>query len=118
MLTALPLVQDLSHPAMRDRHWMMLMKVGGRRCGTGGWHACTAGRSPLHASWETSAHGAFVLLAGIPPCCVPGLACKGLPLRPCGTNQPCLLPGLLACPYCRPLASTLSWTAASAWATC
>lgn len=32
MVLALPLVQDLHHPAMRDRHWMMLQKVraGGR----------------------------------------------------------------------------------------
>lgn len=29
MLMALPLVQDLHHPAMRDRHWMLLQKVGG-----------------------------------------------------------------------------------------
>lgn len=30
MLTALPLVQDLSHPAMRERHWIMLMKATGK----------------------------------------------------------------------------------------
>ena len=29
MVLALPLVQDLHHPAMRDRHWSLLMKVGG-----------------------------------------------------------------------------------------
>lgn len=28
MVLALPLVQDLHHPAMRDRHWAMLQKVG------------------------------------------------------------------------------------------
>jgi len=28
MMLALPLVSDLHHPAMRDRHWTMLMKVG------------------------------------------------------------------------------------------
>ena len=27
MLLALPLVQDLHHPAMRDRHWTLLQKV-------------------------------------------------------------------------------------------
>lgn len=27
MLTSLPLVQDLHHPAMRDRHWTLLMQV-------------------------------------------------------------------------------------------
>ncbi len=27
MLTSLPLVQDLHHPAMRDRHWKLLMQV-------------------------------------------------------------------------------------------
>ncbi len=27
MLTSLPLVSDLHHPAMRDRHWNQLMKV-------------------------------------------------------------------------------------------
>lgn len=27
MMLALPLVQDLHHSAMRDRHWLMLMKV-------------------------------------------------------------------------------------------
>ena len=32
MLTSLPLVQDLHHPAMRDRHWKLLMQV----CGCGG----------------------------------------------------------------------------------
>ncbi len=28
MLTSLPLVSDLHHPAMRERHWKQLMKVG------------------------------------------------------------------------------------------
>ena len=28
MLTSLPLVSDLHHPAMRERHWQQLMKVG------------------------------------------------------------------------------------------
>ena len=28
MLTSLPLVSDLHHPAMRERHWSQLMKVG------------------------------------------------------------------------------------------
>ena len=28
MLTTLPLVLDLHHPAMRERHWLQLMKVG------------------------------------------------------------------------------------------
>ena len=27
MLTSLPLVSDLHHPAMRERHWKQLMKV-------------------------------------------------------------------------------------------
>ena len=27
MLTTLPLVLDLHHPAMRERHWLQLMKV-------------------------------------------------------------------------------------------
>ena len=27
MLTSLPLVSDLHHPAMRERHWSQLMKV-------------------------------------------------------------------------------------------
>eukprot|EP00882_Tetradesmus_deserticola_P009731 GHRQ01010278.1.p1 GENE.GHRQ01010278.1~~GHRQ01010278.1.p1 ORF type:complete len:796 (+),score=404.80 GHRQ01010278.1:482-2869(+) len=30
MLTSLPLVQDLHHPAMRDRHWKMLMQTTGK----------------------------------------------------------------------------------------
>ncbi|GBF97683.1 flagellar outer dynein arm heavy chain beta [Raphidocelis subcapitata] len=30
MLTSLPLVQDLHHPAMRDRHWKMLMQATGK----------------------------------------------------------------------------------------
>lgn len=30
MLTSLPLVQELHHPAMRERHWQLLMQV--RRC--------------------------------------------------------------------------------------
>ena len=29
MSTSLPLVADLSHPAMRERHWHMLMRVRG-----------------------------------------------------------------------------------------
>ena len=33
MLTSLPLVSDLHHPAMRERHWKQLMKVCvGSRC--------------------------------------------------------------------------------------
>ncbi|KAI8473051.1 MAG: flagellar outer dynein arm heavy chain beta [Monoraphidium minutum] len=31
MLTSLPLVQDLHHPAMRDRHWKMLMGATGKQ---------------------------------------------------------------------------------------
>ncbi|KAL4450636.1 hypothetical protein ABPG77_000992 [Micractinium sp. CCAP 211/92] len=31
MMLALPLVQDLHHSAMRDRHWLMLMKATGKR---------------------------------------------------------------------------------------
>ena len=31
MLTSLPLVQDLHHPAMRDRHWKLLMQTTGGR---------------------------------------------------------------------------------------
>ena len=27
MLTSLPLVQELHHPAMRERHWQQLMSV-------------------------------------------------------------------------------------------
>ena len=27
MLTSLPLVQELHHPAMRERHWQQLMNV-------------------------------------------------------------------------------------------
>lgn len=27
MLTSLPLVQELHHPAMRERHWQLLMQV-------------------------------------------------------------------------------------------
>ena len=30
MLTSLPLVQELHHPAMRDRHWKQLMKATGK----------------------------------------------------------------------------------------
>jgi dynein heavy chain, axonemal len=30
MLTSLPLVQDLHHPAMRDRHWLQLMQATGK----------------------------------------------------------------------------------------
>ena len=30
MLTSLPLVQELHHPAMRDRHWQQLMKATGK----------------------------------------------------------------------------------------
>ncbi len=30
MLTSLPLVQDLHHPAMRDRHWRLLMQTTGK----------------------------------------------------------------------------------------
>ena len=30
MLTSLPLVQDLHHPAMRERHWKMLMAATGK----------------------------------------------------------------------------------------
>lgn len=30
MVLALPLVQDLHHPAMRDRHWALLQKVSGQ----------------------------------------------------------------------------------------
>eukprot|EP00879_Flechtneria_rotunda_P005416 GHRR01005708.1.p1 GENE.GHRR01005708.1~~GHRR01005708.1.p1 ORF type:complete len:1495 (+),score=578.36 GHRR01005708.1:300-4784(+) len=30
MITSLPLVQDLHHPAMRDRHWKMLMQTTGK----------------------------------------------------------------------------------------
>ncbi|MEW5311809.1 MAG: hypothetical protein WDW38_003494 [Sanguina aurantia] len=30
MLTSLPLVQDLHHPAMRDRHWKLLMTTTGK----------------------------------------------------------------------------------------
>ncbi|KAL6747291.1 flagellar outer dynein arm heavy chain beta [Haematococcus lacustris] len=30
MLTSLPLVQDLHHPAMRDRHWKLLMQTTGK----------------------------------------------------------------------------------------
>ena len=32
MLTSLPLVSDLHHPAMRERHWQQLMKVGPFAC--------------------------------------------------------------------------------------
>ncbi|CAD7696266.1 unnamed protein product [Ostreobium quekettii] len=31
MLTSLPLVQDLHHPAMRDRHWKQLMQATGKQ---------------------------------------------------------------------------------------
>ena len=31
MLTSLPLVQELHHPAMRDRHWQQLMSVSPTR---------------------------------------------------------------------------------------
>lgn len=37
MMTALPLVQDLHHPAMRERHWTMLMKAGGGGVGGAGF---------------------------------------------------------------------------------
>lgn len=30
MLTSLPLVQDLHHPAMRERHWKLLMQTTGK----------------------------------------------------------------------------------------
>ena len=30
MLTSLPLVLDLHHPAMRDRHWKLLMQTTGK----------------------------------------------------------------------------------------
>ena len=32
MLTSLPLVSDLHHPAMRERHWKQLMKVSKKCC--------------------------------------------------------------------------------------
>lgn len=34
MLVSLPLVQELHHPSMRDRHWQMLMKVCQQCCST------------------------------------------------------------------------------------
>lgn len=30
MMTSLPLVNDLHHPAMRERHWKMLMQLTGK----------------------------------------------------------------------------------------
>ena len=32
MLTSLPLVSELHHPAMRDRHWTQLMRACPSQC--------------------------------------------------------------------------------------
>ena len=58
MMLALPLVQDLHHPAMRDRHWLMLMKVVAAK----GLVAIAATwlTPALHARtghWQTLCHG-------------------------------------------------------------
>ena len=45
MMTVLPLVSDLHHPAMRERHWHMLMKVGAG----GAWRLLWAARQRLLA---------------------------------------------------------------------
>ena len=37
MLTSLPLVSDLHHSAMRERHWQQLMKVSPLACRQAGW---------------------------------------------------------------------------------
>ena len=42
MLTSLPLVLDLHHPAMRDRHWLLLMQTTGE---AGHSDGRTAGRA-------------------------------------------------------------------------
>jgi hypothetical protein len=49
MMTALPLVQDLHHPAMRERHWMMLMKVRRGLMPAYAWNAVAG-----ECSWQQS----------------------------------------------------------------
>ena len=101
MVQVLPLVQDLHHPAMRDRHWLALQKVRVRLltharlcCWKGSW---------AQEEGAATAAGLLYRAAAV------ALGCS---------HRLRLLLFLPAPARCRPPASASSWTAPSRWAAC